>query len=37
VAQCRVFALSHAYDRQLSAATEKALNVGGEEFVSTNI
>jgi len=37
VAHCRVFALNHAYDRQLSAATEKALNVGGEEFVSTNI
>ena len=37
VAHCRVFALSHAHDRQLSTATEKALNVGGEEFVSTNI
>ncbi|MFQ5881435.1 MAG: HD domain-containing protein [Candidatus Methylomirabilales bacterium] len=37
VAHCRVFALSHAYDRQLSAAMERALNVSGEEFVSTNI
>jgi len=37
VAHCRVFALNHDHDRQLSAATEKALNVGGEEFVSTNI
>jgi hypothetical protein len=37
VAHCRVFALSHAYDRQLSEATERALNVAGEEFVSTNI
>ena len=37
VAHCRVFALSHAHDRQPSTATEKALNVGGEEFVSTNI
>ncbi len=37
VAHCRVFALSHAYDRQLSVATERALNVAGEDFVSTNI
>ncbi|MFQ5896398.1 MAG: hypothetical protein ACE5JJ_11395, partial [Nitrospinota bacterium] len=37
VAHCRVFALSHVYDRQLSEATERALNVAGEEFVSTNI
>lgn len=37
VAHCRVFALNHAHDRQLSVATERALNVGGEDFVSTNI
>jgi hypothetical protein len=37
VAHCRVFALNHAHDRQFAAATERALNVGGEEFVSTNI
>jgi len=37
VAHCRVFALSHAHDRQLSVATARALNVGGEEIVSTNI
>jgi hypothetical protein len=37
VAHCRVFALNHDHDRQLSVATERALNVGGEEFVSTNI
>ncbi|MBW8056556.1 MAG: HD domain-containing protein [candidate division NC10 bacterium] len=37
VAHCRVFALNHTHDRQLSVATERALNVGGEDFVSTNI
>ncbi|MFQ5658178.1 MAG: HD domain-containing protein [Candidatus Methylomirabilales bacterium] len=37
VAHCRVFALSHDHDRQLSVGAERALNVTGEDFVSTNI
>lgn len=37
VARCRVFALDHRYDKELSEAAEKALNVAGEEVVPTNI
>ncbi len=37
VARCRVFALDHRYDKELSEAAEKALNVVGEETIPTNI